>query len=65
MPFLFKVGQLVKPKRRWADYSNGVYKITRLMPPGLDDVPLYRIQSPSDGTERVVRQDEVVRVSPQ
>ena len=59
-PHRFKVGETVQftPSPVIASAQRGTYKIVRLMPPVGDDNQ-YRIQSVSDGHERVVREGEI------
>jgi hypothetical protein len=60
MHHTFCVGQLVQAKRRDPRRSVGIpYQVTVLLPPGADDVPLYRIQSLTSGIEWVTREDRI------
>lgn len=60
MTHRFHVHQLVRLKVLLFDKSrNGVHEIVRLLPPSMDGVPLYRIKSATEGTERVVTQNEI------
>jgi hypothetical protein len=47
-----------RTRGRNADRSGGVYEIVRLMPPGPDGVPLYRVKGEGGG-ERVVHENEI------
>jgi hypothetical protein len=58
----FAPGQSVRfsPHRNEDASSRGLYTIvTRL--PEADNVPQYRIKAKTDGRERVVREDQLVR----
>jgi hypothetical protein len=56
----FHLHQLVRLKVLLLDKSrNGIHEIVRLLPPAMDGLPLYRIKSATEGTERVVTQNEI------
>ena len=58
MSHRFKVGQLVRTRGRNADRSSGIYEIVRLLPPGPDGIPQYRVRGPDRG-ERVLGEHEI------
>jgi hypothetical protein len=61
----FHVHQLVRLRVLLLDKArNGLHEIVRLLPPAIDGMPLYRIKSATEGTERVVTQDEIEPASP-
>jgi len=60
MSHIYKVGQLVRTRGRNADKTGGIYEIVRLMPPGPDGVPRYRVQGQGGG-ERVVHENELAK----
>ena len=60
MTHRFQVHQLVRLRVLLFDKSrNGIHEIVRLLPPAMDGVPLYRIKSATEGTERVVTEGEI------
>jgi len=60
MAHRFHIHQLVRLKVLLLDKTrNGIHEIVRLLPPAIDGVPLYRIKSATEGTERVVTEDEI------
>jgi hypothetical protein len=58
----FAVGQSVyfSPDRHQEQAKRGVFKIVRLLPEA-GNVLQYRVKSPVDGQERVVREDQLAR----
>jgi hypothetical protein len=60
MSHVYKVGQLVRTRGRNADRTGGVYEVVRLMPPGPDGVPQYRVKGEGGG-ERVVHENELAK----
>ena len=58
----YKVGQLVdlNPRRLGVSASSRGYKIVRLLPREGTEL-LYRIKSPSESFERVVKEQDLVR----
>ena len=63
MNHTFCVGQVVRTKRREVDRSVGTaYQVLRLLPPGADDVPRYRVMSLSSRIEWVAREDRIESV---
>ena len=64
IPHTFQVGQLVRATAKFYDRTGheGMYEIVRLLPPGTDGVPKYRIRSAAQGRERVVMQQEIAKV---
>jgi hypothetical protein len=65
MSHSFQVGQLVRATGKFSDRTGqeGMYEVVRLLPADADGVPKYRIKSPTLGTERVVNQPEIAKVS--
>jgi hypothetical protein len=62
MDHTFKIGQLVRPRERLLD-SSGIFEIVRLLPPGWDDEPLYRLKATSGPIYRVVREADIMAAS--
>ena len=60
MSHVYKVGQLVRTRGRNADRTGGIYEIVRLMPPGPDGIPQYRVKG-QEG-ERMVHEREIEKV---
>jgi len=58
----FAVGQTVRfsPDRHQMQAAQGRFKVVRLLPEAAS-VLQYRVKSQSDGHERVVREDQLVR----
>lgn len=64
MAHRFHVDQLVRLRLLLLDKSrNGIHQIVRLLPLAMDGTPLYRIKSATEGTERVVTEDEIAPAS--
>jgi hypothetical protein len=64
MAHRFHVHQLVRLRVLLLDKSrNGIHQIVRLLPLAMDGTPLYRIKSSTEGTERVVTEDEIAPAS--
>jgi hypothetical protein len=64
MAHRFHVHQLVRMRVLLLDKSrNGIHQIVRLLPLAMDGTPLYRIKSATEGTERVVTEDEIAPAS--
>ncbi len=60
MDHRFQLHQLVRVKVLLLDRTrNGIHEVVRLLPPAADGIPLYRIRSATEGTERVVAQHEI------
>jgi len=60
MTHRFHVHQFVRLKILLLDKTrNGIHEIVRLLPPAMDGLSLYRIKSATEGTERVVTQNEI------
>ena len=64
MAHKFKIGQLVRLKRRPLNQMGfgKVSQVVRLVPPDVDDVPAYRINDEA-GVERAVRESEIEQVT--
>ena len=58
MSHKFKVGQLVRTRGRNRDRTSGIYEIVRLLPPGPDGIPQYRVRGEDRG-ERVFSEHEI------
>ncbi|PVE25109.1 hypothetical protein DC522_07820 [Microvirga sp. KLBC 81] len=64
MSHKYALGQLVHPAgTRFADRTNGVYEIVRLMPESSNGEFGYRIRHTTNGTERAVGESEIRAVS--
>ena len=64
MAHRYHVHQLVRMRVLLLDKSrNGIHEIVRLLPLAMNGTPLYRIMSATEGTERVVTEDEIEPVS--
>ncbi len=64
MSHKFSLGQLVHSAgTRFADRTNGIYEVIRLMPEGSDGEVGYRIRHTTSGTERAVGESEIRPVS--
>jgi hypothetical protein len=63
MAHRFHVHQLVRLRLLLDKSRNGIHQIVRLLPLAMDGTPLYRIKSATEGTERVVTEDEIAPAS--
>jgi hypothetical protein len=62
MTHRYGIGQLVRPRERLLE-NTWIYEILRLLPPGPDDEPLYRIKAATGPIQRVVREADLVPAS--
>jgi hypothetical protein len=62
MDHSFKVGQLVRPRERLLE-NTGIFEIIRLLPPGLDDEPLYRLKAANGPIYRVMCEADIIPAS--
>jgi hypothetical protein len=62
MDHTFKVGQLVRPREKLLE-NTGIFEIIRLLPPGLDDEPLYRLKAANGPIYRVMREADITPAS--
>ena len=59
MTHRYHVHQLVRMRVLLLDKSrNGIHEIVRLLPLAMNGTPLYRTKSATEGTKRVVTEDE-------
>ncbi len=62
MSHRFQVSQLVRLRERFLE-NTGIFEVVRLLPPGFDDEPLYRIRASSGPIYRLVREADMVAAS--
>ncbi len=62
MTHRFGIGQLVRPREQLLE-NTGIYEILRVLPSGLDGVPLYRVKAATGPIQRVVRESDIVPAS--
>ena len=62
MDHSFMVGQLARPRERLLE-NTGIFEIIRLLPPGLDDEPLYRLKAANGPIYRVMREADIIPAS--
>jgi hypothetical protein len=66
MSHKFSLGQLVHSAgSRFADRTDGIYEIIRLMPESTNGEFGYRIRHTTSGTQRAVGETEIRAVSPE
>ncbi|MET0427883.1 MAG: hypothetical protein ABW026_05225 [Microvirga sp.] len=61
MSHRFQVSQFIRLRERLLEYS-GIFEVIRLLPPGFDDEPLYRIKAVNGPIYRLVREGDMVAV---
>jgi hypothetical protein len=59
MSHRFQVGQLIRLRERLLE-NTGIFGVIRLLPPGPDEEPLYRIKAVSGPIYRLVREADMV-----